>query len=161
MSVQKRPEALHDEKGFQELLDYLQSIYPSQSLDSITENASKAQLSRTYILRHEQQIIGSTWVLDLSFPPLRVGGIGGVTVSSKFRQQGLGSVLINYALQQGIEFDAFLLWTRVPPFFESLGFQNFSQGIEQEAIDSTPMIWTRNPDFCLKPPHPKWERIKF
>ncbi len=143
------------------LLDYLRLIYPNQDESSLRFNASMARFDLTYLLKSSNTIIGSVWLIELSIPNFYVGGIGGVTILSEYRKKGLGKMIVEYVIHSNPDFDAFLLWTRVPEFFSTIGFRSFEAGIQREINDSTPMLYSNNQNLSDGYPVPKWPRIKF
>lgn len=146
---------------FKCLLDYLELIYPNQDRSSLRANASMASYDQTYLLKKNNEIVGSIWVIKLPFTDFNVGGIGGVTIMEKYRARGLGKLLVEHAIQSNPNFDAFLLWTRVPEFFKAIGFHPFEEGIEREINDSTPMLYSNIQGLLDRPAVTKWPRIKF
>ncbi|MBP7652087.1 GNAT family N-acetyltransferase [Candidatus Dependentiae bacterium] len=150
-----------EKKDLSKLIGFLSLLYPTQSIESITANVNRPSENKIYIASFSNEIIGTCWCLPLKFDKYYIGGVGGVAVSKEFQHKGIGFKLVSYLIENETDFDTFLLWTRVPAFFEKLGFFDFSKGIKTIEGDSTPMLKTENNYLRFNFPVTKWERIKF
>jgi len=146
---------------FEALLSFLSSVYKNQPIEQIRLNASMPKKEKIVLALDGFSVVGSCWLVDLKFGDFKVGGIGGVAVDERYRGLGLAGNMVKFFTELDDGYDAYLAWTRVVGFFETLGFIDFSEGIERFDSDSTPMIKTSDEFLSRYFSSPKWERVKF
>lgn len=146
---------------FEALILFLSGIYKNQPIEQLRLNASMPKKEKIVLALDGFSVVGSCWLVDLRFGDFKVGGIGGVAVNEGYRGLGLAEDMVKFFTELDDGYDAYLAWTRVVGFFETLGFIDFSEGIERFDSDSTPMIKTSDEFLSRHFPIPKWERVKF
>jgi N-acetylglutamate synthase-like GNAT family acetyltransferase len=146
---------------FSELVQLLVQVFSQLDPVLIRRNVELANLAYC-ASEGDGCLVAGCWVRDLVFDTYKVGGIGGVAVRKDRRGHGLGQHLMKIVLRDlSAQYDAFLLWTEVRDFFFSVGFHDFSYGIEMQEGDNLPMLYPIHDDLRIGIPSTPWSRIRF
>ena len=98
-------------------------VYDTDNLDKLFVAKADSRIISSVAVKHRQLIYNGT-TLDLAM-------LGGVFTKPNYRGQGLASSILRYvetSLRQ-TEFDATVLWTTIPSFYERVGWNLWDIGL--------------------------------